>query len=195
MIFNLSVVAQSPRRSDRLLQALSGNWQVSGIFTATSGSWINVIDGEDASLTNTGADRPNEVANPFTPGTVSTNPSCTAPSAVHTLAAWYNPCAFAAAPLGNYGTLARDAMLGPGNWNFDAAIWRTFPISERFRLDFRAEAFNALNHFEMGNPRTTLFTGNLNIANPNATVRSTSAGYIGSAAAPRIMQVALKLTF
>jgi hypothetical protein len=194
-IFNLSIVAQSPRHADRVLQALLGDWQGSGIFTATAGSWINMTDGEDVSLTNMGADRPVEVGNPFTAGTVAANPTCLAPSAVHTLAAWYNPCSFVAAPIGTFSTLGRDSMLGPGNWNFDAAIWRTFSISERFKLDFRAEAFNALNHFEMGNPGAGIFTGNLNVSNPNSTVRSTSAGYIGTGAAPRIMQLALKLAF
>jgi len=89
-------------------------------------------------------------------------------------------------------------MQGPGNWNFDANISRTFPISEKFKLDFKAEAFNALNHLEIGNPGGALFTGNLNIANPNATSRSLSAGYIGAGGAaynPRILQLALKLTF
>jgi len=209
-ILNLSIVAQSPHHSQRLLQALLGDWQGSGIFTATSGSWLNVTDGEDVSLTNVGADRPDEIANPFVAGPVAANPNpaCQiaagtssggvngiAPTTLHTMLAWYNPCAFVAAPLGSYGTLGRDAMLGPGNWNFDAAVWRTFPISERFKLDFRAEAFNAFNHFEMGNPGTGLFSGNINTSNPNLTGRSTTAGYIGSAAAPRIMQLALKLTF
>jgi hypothetical protein len=101
------------------------------------------------------------------------------------------------APLGSYGTLGRDSLLGPGNWNFDAAIWRTFPLSERFKLDFRAEAFNALNHLEIGNPGSGIFSGSLNVANPNgSTARSTSAGFIGSSSnGPRIMQLALKLTF
>jgi hypothetical protein len=209
-IFNLSVVAQSPRHSERVIQAVLGGWQASGIFTASSGSWLNVTDGEDVSLTNVGGDRPNEIANPFVAGTVAANPNpaCQipagtvsggvtgiAPAAVHTMLAWFNPCAFAAAPLGTYGALGRNALQGPGNWNFDAAIWRTFPMSERFKLDFRAEAFNAFNHFEMGNPGSGIFSGTLNTTNPNLTGRSTTTGYIGSAAAPRIMQLALKLTF
>jgi Carboxypeptidase regulatory-like domain len=206
-IYNLSLVVQSPRHGSRLLQALLGNWQGSGIFTAHSGSWLNVTDGEDASLTNVGADRPLEIADPFKAGAVAANPyaKCQAttanggiaPTEVHTLLHWYNPCAFVMAPLGSYGTLGRNSLPGPGNWNFDTAIWRTFPIGERFKLDFRAEAFNAFNHFQFGNPGTAIFTGNINTADPNGnTARSNSAGYIGSSAgSPRIMQLALKLTF
>jgi Carboxypeptidase regulatory-like domain len=207
-IYNLSLVVQSPRHDNRVLQAVLGDWQGSGIFTASSGSWLNLTDGEDASLSGVGSDRPVEISNPFASGPVSANPNSNcqvttatagglAPSAVHTLAHWFNPCAFEMAPLGSFGTIGKDALLGPGNWNFDAAIWRTFPISERFKLDFRAEAFNALNHLEIGNPGTGIFSGNINLANPNgATPRSSTAGFIGSAAnGPRIMQLALKLTF
>lgn len=213
-IFNLSVVAQSPRHSDRMLQAILGNWQASGVYTASSGSWLNISDGEDASLTGVGADRPVEIADPFVAGSVAANPnpacqiplgtksgglSGLAPTAIHTLQSWYNPCALVMAPLGSYGTLGKNALPGPGNWNFDAAIWRTFPIGERFKLDFRAEAFNAFNHLQIGNPGAAIFTGNLNTANPNAaTARSASAGFISSIASgtnPRIMQLALKLTF
>jgi len=193
--YNLSLVAQSPRHESRILQAVLGNWQGSGIFTATSGSWLNVTDGEDASLSGGGNDRPIEVGSPFAAGTVAANPTCAGPSVTHTLAAWFNPCAFVMAPLGSFGTLGRNALQGPGNWNFDAAIWRSFPLSERFKLDLRAEAFNAFNHFEEGNPGTGLFTGNISVANPNATTRSANAGYIGSSNPQRIMQFALKLTF
>ncbi len=197
-VFNLSLVVKSPNHESKVLQAVLGNWQGSGIFTATSGSWLSVTDGEDVSLTGVGADRPIEVGNPFTAGTVAANPTCTAPTAVHTLAAWYNPCAFMPAALGSYGTLGKNALQGPGNWNFDASISRAFPISERLKLDFRAEAFNALNHLQIGNPGGALFTGNLLVANPNGTARSLNAGYIGGGANgynPRIMQLALKLTF
>ncbi|HKQ85258.1 MAG TPA: carboxypeptidase regulatory-like domain-containing protein [Candidatus Acidoferrales bacterium] len=211
-IVNLSVVAQSPHHGDRLLQAILGNWQGSGIFTAASGSPLNITTGEDASLTAVGADRPVEIANPFVAGSVAANPNpgCQiplgtkvgsvnglAPTAVYTLKDWFNPCAFVMAPLGSYGTLGRNALQGPGNWNFDAAIWRTFPIGERFKLDFRAEAFNAFNHNRIGNPGAGLFTGNLNAGNPNgATARNQGAGFIASGGGDqRIMQLALKLTF
>jgi hypothetical protein len=197
-IYNLSLVVESPKYGSRWVEWVAGNWQGSGIFTATSGSWLNVSDGGDLSFTGVGADRPDEVGSPFITGNIS---GCTGPTAVHTIKSWFNPCAFSAQPFQTYGTLGRDAMLGPGNWNFDAAIWRTFPISERFKLDFRAEAFNALNHLQIGNPGTGIYSNfTESTANPAAPVlsltRSTSTGLITSAANnPRILQLALKLTF
>jgi hypothetical protein len=63
----------------------------------------------------------------------------------------------------------------------DLALERHFPIRDRFDLNLRAEAFNAFNHTNFGDPAA-------NIGNSNA-------GTISSSAAPRVMQMALKLRF
>jgi hypothetical protein len=102
--------------------------------------------------------------------------------------------------LGTYGTLGRNAIDGPGNWNFDAAIWRTFPIRESIKLDFRAEAFNAFNHLQIGNPGASIIStlGFTQATGVFTQTRSSSAGFISSIATgtnQRILQLALKLTF
>ncbi len=193
-IFNLSLVVQSPKYGSRALEMIAGHWQASGIFTAVSGSWLNVTDGVDESLSGVGADRPDEVGNPFMAGSIAGNSGCTGPSAVHTLRYWFNPCAFVAAPLGTFGTLGRDSLQGPGNWNFDAAIWRTFALREHLTLDFRAEAFNAFNHIEIGNPSASIYSA----LSTSGLSTSPNTGLISAAEAgsnPRIMQFALKLNF
>jgi hypothetical protein len=120
---------------------------------------------------------------------------------VKTVAHWFNPCAFVLAPEGTFGTFHRNGLIGPGNWNFDTAIWRTFAITEGLKLDFRAEAFNVFNHIEIGNPAAaalSVFSGALNQSNPGVANVSSSAGLISSTAIganQRIMQLALKLTF
>jgi hypothetical protein len=40
----------------------------------------------------------------------------------------------------------RNAFRGLGAWNFDAAITKSFALTERLRLEFRAEGFNIFNH-------------------------------------------------
>ena len=40
----------------------------------------------------------------------------------------------------------RNAFRGLGAWNFDAAVTKAFTLTERFKLEFRAEGFNVLNH-------------------------------------------------
>ena len=72
-------------------------------------------------------------------------------------------------------------MFGPGRYNIDSALSRTFSIREKYRLDFRGEAFNILNHANWGNPSSS----------ENGTV-----GIItGASGSARILQVALKLVF
>jgi hypothetical protein len=149
-----------------MLQRVIGHWQESTIFTAATGSYTTVTDGIDNSLTGV-TDRPNEIA----PATVS-NP---------TVSKWFNTAAFVDAPVGTFGSLGRQTILGPGSWNANVALFRTFVIRENQHVDFRAEAFNVLNHTQLSNPVTTM--------------NSPSYGQITAAAPPRIMQFALKYVF
>ncbi len=191
-IANLSLVAQSPKLGSEWKQRILGNWNASGIFTAATGGYVNVTDGSDISLIGAGGvpgtggggnDRPNEVGDPYAAGTVSANPTCVAPAQVGTIAAWFNTCAFAKQAAATFGNTGRNALLGPGHWNFDTAVWRTFPIGEKLKMDLRAEGFNVFNHPQFGNPATTLST-------------TSSLGRITTTSNnQRIMQVALKLTF
>jgi hypothetical protein len=176
------------------MERLVGNWNASGIFTASTGSYVNVTDGSDISLIGLGGvpgtggagnDRPNQVGDPFTAGTIAANSTCAAPTKVHTTLAWFNNCAFAKQQALTFGNTARNSLLGPGRWNFDTAIWRTFPIRESLKLDFRVEGFNIFNHPQFGNPATSL-------AGTSTLGRITS---IATGSNPRIMQAALKLTF
>jgi len=40
----------------------------------------------------------------------------------------------------------RNAFVGPGVYNINAAVGKTFPITERYKLQFRGEFYNLLNH-------------------------------------------------
>ena len=92
--------------------AILGHWQLNVIERATSGFPLFVVDSADESGTyfiSNGftVQRPNEVGNPNQAGPVAANPTCAAPSAIHTLANWFNPCAFEKAPTGELGTAPR----------------------------------------------------------------------------------------
>ena len=58
-IANASVVFKTPQFHSTWIQRMAGNWQASGIYTFTSGSWLTMTDGTDVSLTGLGTDRPN----------------------------------------------------------------------------------------------------------------------------------------
>jgi len=102
---------------------------------------------------------------------------------------YFNPAGFdnneadyAAAPpqFALYG-LPRNFFRGPGRTNLDLALAKTTPITERVAAEFRVEAFNIFNHTEFENPTV----------NPN----SGTFGQITSTFDPRILQMALRITF
>jgi hypothetical protein len=105
---------------------------------------------------------------------------------VKTTIHWFNTCAFQKQASGTFGNTGRNSLLGPGVWNFDAAIWRTFPITERFKLDFRFEGFNVFNHPQFGLPNV-----NLGTTTTFGLINTTSTG----ANNQRIGQAALKINF
>jgi hypothetical protein len=95
---------------------------------------------------------------------------------------FFNPAAFAQPALGTQ--LPNSGMgnvRGPGLWQFDLSLSRTFQVREMQKVEFRAEAFNVLNGFIMMNP-----TFDLN---------SNLFGKVTQARDPRIMQFALKYLF
>jgi hypothetical protein len=82
---------------------------------------------------------------------------------------------------GTVGT--RGIVRGPGFFNLDVSISKTFTLHENHRMQFRAEAFNALNKVNFNAPNS------LSLANPS------TFGQITSASDPRIMQFALRYEF
>ncbi|MEO8593237.1 MAG: PEGA domain-containing protein [Candidatus Solibacter sp.] len=57
------------------------------------------------------------------------------------------------------GTLGRNALIGPGIRTADVSVEKTIPLKERFKLMFRAEAFNVTNHPVYKNPNTDISSG------------------------------------
>jgi hypothetical protein len=96
---------------------------------------------------------------------------------------YLNPAAFALAPVGQEGTIGRNSIAGPGTWQFDMALSRTFQIREQQKMEFRAEAFNVTNSFRMDITKLT------------TTLNSGNFGQVTGALDPRIMQFALKYIF
>jgi outer membrane receptor protein involved in Fe transport len=75
---------------------------------------------------------------------------------------FFDPLAFRAITDVRYGTSGRDILRGPGVVNADLSIFRTFPIKERLKLQFRAEAFNVTNTPHFNNPGTNVSNMRLN---------------------------------
>jgi len=180
----------------RVSNAILGNWQVDVIERATSGFPLFVVDtsnpsGVDFSYNGLTVERPNEVGDPNRAGPVAANPTCNAPTQIHTKSAWFNHCAFISAPAGELGTAARAPVYGPRFVNTDLSVIKNFmlPFREGMGLQFRAEFFNLFNHPQYWMSGTS-DTGEQDINTPstfgviNQTVNN-----------PRLIQFALKLKF
>jgi hypothetical protein len=164
--------------ASHLLRGTLGGWEVSGIVTEESGAPLNLgVSGKTAAsiLNNTGT-RPNLTGSISYPKTA---------------AQWFNPAAFSAPACLTgpdcYGNLGFDAIRGPGRNNFDLALLKSFAVTERFRAEFRAEAFNAWNH--------TQFKGDANNGGIGTNVGSGNFGQVTQAFDGRQFQLAMKLIF
>ena len=106
-----------------------------------------------------------------------------------------NPAAFQLPPSGQDGDAPRNFVRGFGMWQINIAVRREFPIYERLRLQFRAEAFNVLNHPNFGyvNPYLTDATFGRATQMLNSSLGTLASQY--QQGGPRSMQFALKLLF
>jgi hypothetical protein len=164
--------------SNRLVKSTLGGWQFSGIVTEESGAPLNLgVSGTTAAsiISNTG-----------------TRPDVNGPiSYPKTAAQWFNPAVFSAPACLTgpdcYGNLGFDAIRGPGRNNFDLSLLKSFAFTERFRMEFRAESFNAWNH--------TQFKGDANNGGIGLNVLSGNFGQVTQAFDPREFQLGLKLMF
>jgi hypothetical protein len=187
--FNTSLVATSAMKGgNAFLRHLVNDWTLAPLIHASSGQPLNVTVGKDNSLTGLGNDRPNQaLAN-----VMATNPICN--NGTTACVQWLNPAAFTANPLGTFGDLGRNALRGPHTVNFDAALSRTFKITERFNLQARLDGFNVFNHTNFAgaiSPAGTV-TGYSTLSTG---LSSSTFGRVQSAFDPRILQFALKLNF
>jgi hypothetical protein len=165
--------------------AIVGGWQVGGIFTVQSGVPQTIIIGAtDNSITQSGYDRPNSTG-------ISSSLSNPSPNR------WYNAAAFVEAPLGQFGTLGRDTAIAPGIFSINSEVHKNFRIRENHQFQFRAEAFNVLNHPNFGGPNSNILAG---AAVPGAPANAPHQGFgtINTLAAGipmRQLQLGLKYTF
>jgi carboxypeptidase family protein/TonB-dependent receptor-like protein len=123
---------------------LIGGWSTGGIFNARSGFPFNVSLGFDQAGNNTNnsqAQRP-DVA----PGVDLSDATTDDP------AGYVNPAFFQLQPAGFYGNASRNSLRGPKLYSFDMTFTKLTPINERFRTEFRVEAFNLFNRANFAPP-------------------------------------------
>jgi hypothetical protein len=126
-----------------------GGWQLSGIISVVSGSVFEIHAG------GTSSNNLNATGNDQRPDLV--NPSIQVTNAVGRGTTWFDTSAFAVVDdLNRFGTSPFYPLHGPGLFDFDLGLSRTFSFSERFKLQFRAQAINLTNTPHFDNPQGDL---------------------------------------
>ena len=152
------------------VNAVLGNWRVSGIFQARTGLPITVVDGRARSLQGErGSERPNCVGDP--------HPSD------QSIDRWLDINAFQAAPLGTFGNCPVGVARAPGYTNLDVMFSKRVDVGSSRYGEFRVEIFNALNHASFGPPAR-------DISDPNNFGRITN-----TISAPRVIELVFKFYF
>lgn len=149
------------------LNVILGGWSTSGIVTLASGLPYSVY------FTSSVEGWPSSRAD------IVGNPSVSNPS----INQWFNPAAYAVPQPFAYGNSAPNSLFGPGYTDWDMSLFKDFRLNERFRLQFRSDFFNTLNHPSFSNPAS-----NISVPSQVGQIFSTSSD-------PRSIQFALRLSF
>jgi hypothetical protein len=120
-------------------------------------------------------------------------------STAQRVAQYFNPAAFSAPAYGYVGNAGRDSLIGPGFADWDLSLLKDTALSERTRLQFRAEFFNIVNHTNLQLPNEVVYSAGPTqgtAANQNTVAALGSPGVISATAnTSRQIQLGLKLLF
>jgi hypothetical protein len=132
-----------PKLADHLL----GGWQVAGITQYSTGVPLSVTFSVPSSVVGWWGGRADRVAGvPLYAGQQRGTHD------VETGVQWFNPAAFAPPQEWTWGDSSRNSVFGPGQGNWDLSAHKNFSLTERLRMQFRADFFDAFNHFNLGSP-------------------------------------------
>jgi hypothetical protein len=167
------------------LDKLANGWALAPLVSWRSGFPFSIMCGCDNSLSGDYVDRAD-----FAPGATIAQAKLD-PNRSHTalIQEYFNIGAFTQNAPGTFGNTGKNILQGPGVFNTDIALLKDTKLSDRVTLQFRAEAFNAFNNVNFGQPDD--FWSDSVAAGGSGTfgqITYTSTG-------PRIMQLALKLLF
>ena len=147
------------------------DWQIAAIVQSQSGGPINIVT-SNSSLTG--------VAN-------TVRPDVTGPITVlGNINQWFDTAVFV--PVNRFGTLGRNAVLGPRFDTVDVSISKTLPLAAGVKAQLQADVFNALNHPNLGQPGRV-------VGSPNFGVITNTRFPPGDSGSSRQIQLAIKVLF
>jgi hypothetical protein len=145
--------------SDGALSYLLRGWQTNGTFSAYTGTPFTV----SANAAELNAPGNSQTADLVVQGKVKVLGEIGANKS------WFDPLAFRQ-PFGvRFGSTGRNTLFGPGIWNINLSLFRTFRITEKLKVEFKTESFNLTNTPKFSNPAANV--GNMSL-NADGTVRT-----------------------
>jgi hypothetical protein len=185
LIFNESLVAETPSFSNHTENILLSHWRFSLSGIVQSGLDVSPIMLVDYSGDGNGlTERPDLVA--------GVDPYCHPKGRT----CWLNPAAFAAPAPYTFGNLKNNSLFGPGAIIVNTALSRVFPITERQQVEFRWEVFNVPNHANLYLPSVDGAGIGLPTFGQPTPASTAGLGALNQTTNdPRIMQFALKYIF
>jgi hypothetical protein len=169
--------------------ALVSGWQINGLASAYTGLPFTVT-GSSTSLNAPGNTQTADQIKPEVSTIGGAGPG----------QSWFDPLAYANVTQVRFGNSGFDTLRGPGAFNLDASLFRTFQITERYKLQFRGQVFNVTNTPHFANPASNV--GSL-ILNPNGTINNLGGFTVISATTgngregidQRVFQLAARFSF
>ena len=178
--------------------AIFGGWSLNGIFNHYSGTLFTVT----SSSSSCNCPGNSQTANQILPTVAQTGSGVqglgvTANSVADAL---YNPLAFAQVTNVAFGNSAPYLLRGPGNTNLDMGLFRTFNVTERFKIQLRAEVMNVSNTAHFSNPSGTN-ASNMSL-NPDGSLKNlggfmqiTTTNPLGRLIDPRYVRLGGRIIF
>jgi hypothetical protein len=131
--------------SSRALRTIAGGWQISGTLGIVAADRLDITEKSSYDSSR--------------PDSVGGNPYSTTGDRFQ----WLNPASFAQVPIvrasgvtARPGNIGKFALYGPGSWTTSINLAKTFTIAERYHFQIRADAYNAFNHVNLGDPVTEI---------------------------------------
>jgi len=179
----------------RFLNALFGSWSLQGFNSNMSGEPFSISSGSKTAFYSTSTNsRAVIVGNTLPDDSLKPKPGVVGP------VFFQDASPFALAAPGGTG-MGRNMFNGPWYWDIDGAISKSFQATERVKITFRMEAFNALNHTNFRRlsgatvGSTSILSPNFGTACCQSLATSTSTAIVSNGEAYRVAQAVLKVAF